>query len=1148
MSVLLKKNQAELSFQDRRKFKPQNFIHTSLFSEVYVFNDIPMQFKPIWERTDDHGCFDQFFTGLISLMESFSPADANKWNHSETLNELVFPMLEILGYGDAKSKNNSILENGAVSIMNEDGSQIDLKPSLLFCEDEAGKNYIKNSSKNNSKSELKKYLKLPIQTSYYGSSFDRKSNKYDFKKDEIGKRGDVLTNLGPDDQMAEYLKIFNVNWGIYTDGAIWRLYRKEASASYSQKFYEFDFSELYNLYRTSGEGQAEEHSEFFEIAKYMFWFFSFDGLIKGPTVIPFIESVYQKSQVYIENIEEDLKERFVHAMTISCNGYLESVKGKGHEIDLKLIAKTSESLIFNLIFIRSCESKRVLPVHQDYVHISLKALVDKVRHFSYLNEYDSSARIVKQSLKDIFDKEIKDEGYDIYEYIQHLHSMVEEGNNGFGITGFVESVFYPEERSFYKKYKISNRDMIKLVYQLFYNFNNGKNVQIPYNLITPRQLGSVYESFLEFQPVQTSTKMFYVKRSAKGKSYWQWVEQDKVKKGEKFHLATVEKKGIIFSPNNEERKTTGSYYTPDTIVDYIVKETFGDLCKGKSVQEILKLKICDPAMGSGHFLLGALDFLAKKIAEKGESKNFVEIKRDVLELCIYGVDINPSAVKLGRMSLWLATALPGMKLEELSEQLKVGNSLDNKTFDWKKEFQAVYKNYGFDAFVGNPPYAKIQTLNNIDSNVLERYKKNYKTGSKGNFDLYVLFYERCHELLNKQGIIGFITPNTYLMSEFGAELRAFISEKKCLVKVVDFKQAQIFSGVSTYTCITFLSKRVNDSYSYSCLKNDSISLVELSVALNENEKSKLFEFSKLQSPTTSNKWSGATGSKAELLERLKEEHSPLKEYTTKIYQGVATSADDVFILDFLKEDKNFFYCYSKASNKEIKVEKDVSRIFYLGKDISRFSPKKKVRVAIYPYKKNTDGKYKLISSKEFATKYSLAFNYLKEHKKTLELREKGKFKGESFYQYSYPKSLEEFDYPKIMMRNFSLRSQITLDVEGGLCFTTNIYGINLKRSDSDFLYFILAVLNSQMMWFFIKNTSAGIRGGYYQYKTKYVEPFPVIDFDKMVNRDKEKVKALVFLSKKQIDMYEEETSKEIDKIIFELYKLSSAERSLVLSE
>ena len=797
----------QLPVEDKRKFHPQNFVHTSLFSEVYIFNDLPIQLNGIWDRIEDRGRFDEFFTHLVTLMSSFSPVEAYKWNHTETLKNLIYPMLEILGYGDFESSHHAFLDNHQISFINSEGNQIDLKPSVLICEDESGKNYIKKSTKGNIKSELEKYLKLPIVTSYYGATFDRKSAKYNIMKDELGKRGDVYTNLGPNDHAIEYLNILGTTWGIFTDGAIWRLYRKDASTTDSEKYYEFDFSELYNLYRTSKDDASDEHSEFFEVAKYFFWFFSFESLVKGFSVVPFAESVYQKSQVYVDKIEEDLKERFVHAMTITCNGFLETLRKKNALEDIRLIAKTSESLIFNIIFIRSCESRRVLPLHQDYLHVSLKVLIDKIKHFSSSDAYEVSERLVKQNLNDIFNKIISDDGTEIYDHIQKLHSIVDKGDNGFGITGFVESVFYPDEMLFYKKYKIKNCEMLKMLFHLFYNFNEGKNVQIPYNLITPRQLGSVYESFLEFQPEISTEKLYYVRKKLKNKTYWQWVNKSELPAGKNLFFPSVDKNDVIFTPNNKERKTTGSYYTPEYMVNHIVKETIGPLCIGKTASEILKIKVCDPAMGSGHFLLGAIDFLSRKIVEKDKNVSIMEIKKKLIESCIYGVDSNPSAVKLGKMSLWLATATAGKKLCKLDNHLCCNDSLSS---EWKSKFMFT-KDESFDALIGNPPWgAKEFDYTSIDNSLI-------KLVDIKNVNSFELFTFRCI-LEPKLKTFGFLIPRNVLRKWQYSNLRKHLLPN--LNKIID---VGVFPGVLQEACAVIASNIVSSEnivFDYSIKKDN----------------------------------------------------------------------------------------------------------------------------------------------------------------------------------------------------------------------------------------------------------------------------------------------------------------------------------------
>jgi hypothetical protein len=135
------------------------------------------------------------------------------------------------------------------------------------------------------------------------------------------------------------------------------------------------------------------------------------------------------------------------------------------------------------------------------------------------------------------------------------------------------------------------------------------------------------------------------------------------------------------APIRGRRRETGSYYTPDPVVQHIVAETLDPLIVGKSEGQILQLKVCDPAMGSGHFLVAATEYLALAIATAaGEPRDLDEedlatIKRRVVEHCIWGVDINPLAVELAKLSLWLATASVDKPLSFIDHRLRAGNSV-----------------------------------------------------------------------------------------------------------------------------------------------------------------------------------------------------------------------------------------------------------------------------------------------------------------------------------------------------------------------------------------------------------------------------------------------------------------------------------------
>jgi type I restriction-modification system DNA methylase subunit len=272
----------------------------------------------------------------------------------------------------------------------------------------------------------------------------------------------------------------------------------------------------------------------------------------------------------------------------------------------------------------------------------------------------------------------------------------------------------------------------------------------------------------------------------------------------------------------EVKKAGGVYYTPAYIVDYIVKNTVGKLCEGKTPRQIEKLRILDPACGSGSFLIGAysnlLNYHRDWYVKDGTQKHTKEIyqgtggqwllttqeKKRILVNNVYGVDIDSQAVEVTKLSLLLKvleseseeTIGKTLKLfreralPDLGNNIKCGNSLigpdfyRNKqlgllededryrinAFDWNSEFTAIRETGGFDAVIGNPPYVRIQALKEWAPIEVEHYKQAYKSASKGNYDIYVVFVERGLSLLNKSGRLGFILPHKFFNSQYGVPL------------------------------------------------------------------------------------------------------------------------------------------------------------------------------------------------------------------------------------------------------------------------------------------------------------------------------------------------------------------------------------------
>ncbi|KAF5437388.1 Type I restriction-modification system, DNA methylase subunit [Candidatus Methanophagaceae archaeon] len=294
------------------------------------------------------------------------------------------------------------------------------------------------------------------------------------------------------------------------------------------------------------------------------------------------------------------------------------------------------------------------------------------------------------------------------------------------------------------------------------------------------------------------------------------------------HQAKVETKP-------EVKKAGGVYYTPQYIVEYIVKNTVGKLVEGKTPEEIAAIKVLDPACGSGSFLIGAYSYLLRyhldwytsnqpkrhkeAVFQAKENEWYLttaEKKRILLDN-IFGVDIDPQAVEVTKMSLLLKVlehesresidqqmklGLEGV-LPNLGGNIKCGNSLIGSgyyelqqgtlldeeemrrinVFNWVddvKGFGKIMKHGGFDCVIGNPPYVRIQTLQDTQPEAVQYFKNRYKSGGKGNFDIYALFVERGYSLLNKTGLLGCILPHKFFQANFGEPLREIISNNKAI--------------------------------------------------------------------------------------------------------------------------------------------------------------------------------------------------------------------------------------------------------------------------------------------------------------------------------------------------------------------------------
>ncbi len=672
-------------------------------------------------------------------------------------------------------------------------------------------------------------------------------------------------------------------------------------------------------------------------------------------------------------------------------------------------------------------------------------------------------------------------------------------------------------------------------------------------------------------------------------------------------------KSVRIEEKPEVRKAGGVYYTPKYIVDYIVENTVGALLKDKTPNNIKNLTVLDPACGSGSFLIVAYQHLLdyyldcytkkpnkyKKQLIKTHHNSYrltISERKRILLAHIYGVDIDAQAVEVTKLSLLLKvlegeneasinqtfTLLHERALPSLADNIKCGNSLiapdfygqgnlliDDEeryrlnVFDWEDEqqgFGKIMKQGGFDAVIGNPPYARIQTLRNNQTNTVDYYQRNYVSAS-GSFDIYILFIQKAYGLLNQNGIAGYIQPHKFLQSEFGEGIRNFLAKRRALQKFVHFGMLQIFAQATTYCGLMFLSKQENKKCAIIQIENEPEKT--LANVLQDNESEHVTAFT-ITHPQHQQKWYLLPQTKQNLLNKLLQQKQTIADVTNKIFQGIPTGNDAIYILKIIAEQEHHFIAYSKALDKNIEIEKGLVKLFLMGKDIKRYTPPEADKIVIFPYDVISPNP-RLLQENELKNQYPLGWQYLLENKKFLAGREQDRFKN-TWWQFSRPQNLKEFATQKIMSPEIANKSNMVFDATGNLYHTTQIYGFRFKDNKSEKYY--LGVMNSSIMWFFLSITSSILRGGFRRFKTEYLKPFPIPNLDiskkadkvehdkmvalveKMLNLQKQK-QSMVNASPHEKNMLEREintTDKAINNLTYKLYGLTAEEIAIIEAE
>lgn len=648
-------------------------INGSLFTEEFLKEGITS--FPEWNSITTDEVKD-FKDELKAVFDKF-PTDGNPLE-STTENDLIEPVIKALGW-------NFFLTQQTTAPKGRD----DVPDYLLFDNEDS-----KNKA-NKERDQYKRYVHgtAILEAKPWNVRLDRKGTQ---PMDRV-----------PSNQIIRYLTSADtqsdgrIQWGILTNGRFWRLYYNRAKSK-SEDYLEIDLPLALGLpgFQTDPFSSGDVGEQ--DWLKVFYLLFRRDAFLRQREEKTFHEQALERGRFWESKVADDLSDIvFKNVFPALLTALKDNDPQKPNPLNdayLDELRDNALTLLYRLLFVLYAEDRNLLPVYD-----------------SKYDDYGFRKRIRENIEKRMREKDIFSESRDDYYHnTLNLFESINKGDESIGLPPYNGGLFDSGGHRLLSRARIPDKIFAPIIYKLSHLEDKGVMKWINYRDLSVQQLGSIYERLLEFYPK---------------------LEDDG---------------SLAVSPNIFARKTSGSYYTPESLVGLIIERAVGPLlkeCKDAFLNKVhelkklkdkkmksrmlesadpatamLDLKICDPAMGSGHFLVSLVDYLADNILETIDevetegsvpwadkdnpyvspvSKRIASIRalileqanehgwnvkeeqlddkqvvrRMILKRCVYGVDKNPMAVELAKVSLWLHTFTVGAPLSFLDHHLRCGDSL-----------------------------------------------------------------------------------------------------------------------------------------------------------------------------------------------------------------------------------------------------------------------------------------------------------------------------------------------------------------------------------------------------------------------------------------------------------------------------------------
>jgi len=633
-----------------------------------------------------------------------------------------------------------------------------------------------------------------------------------------------------------------------------------------------------------------------------------------------------------------------------------------------------------------------------------------------------------------------------------------------------------------------------------------------------------------------------------------------------------------------EGEQIAHYEAVDT--DYPIKMPASIRQHARQIDESLAaIAVCDPAVGSGAFPVGMMTEIVRARSALTPYFNAVTertayaFKRHAIQNCLYGVDIDPGAVDIAKLRLWLSLVVDEEDVQQirplpnLDYKIVAGNSLlglpfksrrvdeierlkgllfdetdptrkailkaqvdkllaesfaaskqslgYEVTFDFGIYFSEVFREKGgFDVVIGNPPYVRQEHIKEFKP----LFQKQF-TCYTGTADLYVYFYERGFRLLRENGVLTFISSNKYFRAGYGEKLRRFLSSEATIRQLIDFGDAPVFEAIA-YPSILIAQKTKPAAPELRALTWEAGKPI---AAFESVVRAGTFPLA--QKALTADGWRLESPVVLRLLDKLRRAGTPLGEYVNgRFYYGIKTAYNEAFVVDRATRDRLIAEHPSSA---------DVLKPFLRGRDVKRwaitFAEQYLIKIESSENKQHPwSGKTEKEAESIFARTYPAIHARFQSFRDALKKRQD---QGKYFWELRSCRYWQEFEQPKIVYPDIAQASEFTYD-DAGYYLVNTLYLLPTAQT------WLLGLLNSKAVFWFYTKISTQIRGGFVRFIAQYVSQIPIPEsplpnpIEPLVDR---------ILAAKRADPAADTSAweREIDALVYQLYGLTAEEIAVV---